>query len=190
MSSALCSVARFTFVPARTTGSTSATGVSAPLLPTCIVMSRTRVSARFFFFIDAPTTEIYTLSLHDALPISISRFRACWATHFPAGCDVTPSTWTRRVATSITNSTYSRLSNTVPTVKKSIASTSWRNTSSSASLAAELLASSASHRTTGRTTDRAVAEPCTDHGDQVTTLTNSQLSTHNRFPTPTGCAIG
>src|SRR5688572_31071476 len=24
----------------------------------------------FFFFSDAPTTEIYTLSLHDALPIS------------------------------------------------------------------------------------------------------------------------
>src|SRR5690349_22854689 len=25
---------------------------------------------RFFFFTDTPTTEIYTLSLHDALPIS------------------------------------------------------------------------------------------------------------------------
>src|SRR6266511_4373414 len=131
-----------------------------------------------------------TRNLPRSSPISISRFRACWATHFPAGCDVTPSTWTRRLATSITNSTYSRLSNTVTTVNKSIDSTSWRNTSSSASLAAELLASSASHRTTSRTTDRSVAEPCTDHGDQVTTLTNSQLSTHNRFPAPTGCAIG
>src|SRR6266568_3975199 len=29
-----------------------------------------------------------------------------------------PSTWTRRVATSITNSTYSRLSNTVSTVQE------------------------------------------------------------------------
>src|SRR5689334_24680962 len=27
----------------------------------------------FFFFNDTPTTEIYTLSLHDALPISYSR---------------------------------------------------------------------------------------------------------------------
>src|SRR5476649_2969561 len=27
----------------------------------------------FFFFNDTATTEIYTLSLHDALPISISR---------------------------------------------------------------------------------------------------------------------
>src|SRR5258705_9435531 len=30
----------------------------------------------FFFFNDTATTEIYTLSLHDALPISCS---ACWA---------------------------------------------------------------------------------------------------------------
>src|SRR2546426_2594354 len=29
----------------------------------------------FFFFNDTATTEIYTLSLHDALPISPSRFR-------------------------------------------------------------------------------------------------------------------
>src|SRR5206468_12177188 len=27
-------------------------------------------SIHFFFFTDSPTTEIYTLSLHDALPIS------------------------------------------------------------------------------------------------------------------------
>src|SRR5436309_8382906 len=29
----------------------------------------------FFFFNDTPTTEIYTLSLHDALPISAERQR-------------------------------------------------------------------------------------------------------------------
>src|SRR5438094_8477334 len=28
-------------------------------------------SSSFFFFTDTPTTEIYTLSLHDALPISL-----------------------------------------------------------------------------------------------------------------------
>src|SRR5947209_13947034 len=28
----------------------------------------------FFFFNDTPTTEIYTLSLHDALPISMTEF--------------------------------------------------------------------------------------------------------------------
>src|SRR3712207_6920894 len=30
---------------------------------------------RFFFFNDTATTEIYTLSLHDALPISVRRAR-------------------------------------------------------------------------------------------------------------------
>src|SRR5215204_7538163 len=38
----------------------------------------------FFFFNDTATTEIYTLSLHDALPILASRGWAaaatCWAT--------------------------------------------------------------------------------------------------------------
>src|ERR1039457_7680224 len=32
----------------------------------------------FFFFNDTATTEIYTLSLHDALPIS-NRYRSRWA---------------------------------------------------------------------------------------------------------------
>src|SRR5258708_39794377 len=31
----------------------------------------------FFFFNDTATTEIYTLSLHDALPIYFRRRRAC-----------------------------------------------------------------------------------------------------------------
>jgi hypothetical protein len=47
-----------------------------------------------------------------------SRLRACWVTHAAAGCAVTPSTWTRRVPTSSTNSTYSRCRNTVSTVKQ------------------------------------------------------------------------
>src|SRR5476649_3027099 len=32
----------------------------------------------FFFFNDTATTEIYTLSLHDALPISFSTWRRAW----------------------------------------------------------------------------------------------------------------
>src|SRR5438067_6595434 len=36
----------------------------------------------FFFFNDTATTEIYTLSLHDALPISLSRWRNRWAAGF------------------------------------------------------------------------------------------------------------
>src|SRR5688572_31535452 len=36
-------------------------------------VSRTAMSCSFFFFNDTATTEIYTLSLHDALPIWIAR---------------------------------------------------------------------------------------------------------------------
>src|SRR3712207_8086151 len=39
-------------------------------------MIRRRVVHVLFFFNDTATTEIYTLSLHDALPISASRSRA------------------------------------------------------------------------------------------------------------------
>src|SRR5581483_12267225 len=39
----------------------------------------------FFFFNVSATTEIYTLSLHDALPISPTRTRAA------SGCDELPS---------------------------------------------------------------------------------------------------
>src|SRR5436309_7917046 len=35
----------------------------------------TESSSLFFFFNDTPTTEIYTLSLHDALPISTAGTR-------------------------------------------------------------------------------------------------------------------
>src|SRR5437870_7111130 len=42
----------------------------------------------FFFFYNTPTTEIYTLSLHDALPISVS-----------AGTCAPADTGTRRLAT-------------------------------------------------------------------------------------------
>src|SRR6202521_4805554 len=37
--------------------------------------SHLRISYAFFFFNDTATTEIYTLSLHDALPISNARER-------------------------------------------------------------------------------------------------------------------
>src|SRR5260221_2744119 len=37
-------------------------------------MLRTLCYCFFFFFNDTATTEIYTLSLHDALPISFSSF--------------------------------------------------------------------------------------------------------------------
>ena len=36
----------------------------------------------FFFFNDTATTEIYTLSLHDALPISLRQLPAFYTAHF------------------------------------------------------------------------------------------------------------
>src|SRR5258706_10002789 len=39
----------------------------------------------FFFFNDTATTEIYTLSLHDALPISPRIFHVNWFRQNPAG---------------------------------------------------------------------------------------------------------
>src|SRR5256885_17257601 len=39
----------------------------------------------FFFFNDTATTEIYTLSLHDALPIAHDRKAACRAAAAAAG---------------------------------------------------------------------------------------------------------
>src|SRR5258705_8441185 len=48
----------------------------------------------FFFFNDTATTEIYTLSLHDALPIcSISRPRARPACPSPTAAARMPSRW-------------------------------------------------------------------------------------------------
>src|SRR5260221_316832 len=37
----------------------------------------------FFFFNDTATTEIYTLSLHDALPISMEVARPMWKSSLP-----------------------------------------------------------------------------------------------------------
>src|SRR2546425_9506033 len=44
--------------------------ISAPPRPLIIYIALSLLSFFFFFFNDTATTEIYTLSLHDALPIS------------------------------------------------------------------------------------------------------------------------
>jgi hypothetical protein len=43
---------------------------------------------------------------------------ACWVTQAPSGLTVTPARWTRRVSSSMKNSTYSRRSQMVSTVKQ------------------------------------------------------------------------
>src|SRR5437773_8988316 len=45
-----------------------------------------RHASSFFFFTDPPTPEIYTLSLHDALPISISSSTGPTSTRRPCVC--------------------------------------------------------------------------------------------------------
>src|SRR5258706_16140598 len=64
----------------------------------------------FFFFNDTATTEIYTLSLHDALPISASKTRCLvsslmlalstlFKTKDTVVCDTPASSATRRLVT-------------------------------------------------------------------------------------------
>ena len=53
---------------------------------------------------------------------AMARFRPCWATQDPCGLRVTPATWTRRVASSMKNSTSTRRRRIVSTQKKSQAS--------------------------------------------------------------------
>src|SRR2546430_10105997 len=46
----------------------------------------------FFFFNDTATTEIYTLSLHDALPISLPQLKSAWAKTWSSSAITTNAT--------------------------------------------------------------------------------------------------
>src|SRR3712207_9268950 len=61
---------------------------------------------RFFFFNDTATTEIYTLSLHDALPISPASHASCSAgsSHAPVARIDNPRGPVRRITPRITSS--------------------------------------------------------------------------------------
>src|SRR2546422_1344773 len=61
----------------------------------------------FFFFNDTATTEIYTLSLHDALPISISDHLLCHAQVFGQSPSAIAHTRTRHVGHGTASSTRS-----------------------------------------------------------------------------------
>src|SRR5688572_31716251 len=79
-----------------------------------------------FFFNDTATTEIYTLSLHDALPISLRRRRSRWKTRTPGAAE--PSRWCRCATFSLVpsldrkstrlNSSHSQISYAVFCLKK------------------------------------------------------------------------
>src|SRR5215204_7253354 len=76
----------------------------------------------FFFFNDTSTTEIYTLSLHDALPIPPAmRPRSSRPTHRPATSNgrTTASAWSRRDRKSTRlNSSHTVISYAVFCLKK------------------------------------------------------------------------
>src|SRR2546430_8971346 len=68
----------------------------------------------FFFFNDTATTEIYTLSLHDALPISGGCLAGCIpAAHCPRGPALRPDRKSTRL-----NSSHSQISYAVFCLKK------------------------------------------------------------------------
>src|SRR2546427_8694340 len=81
----------------------------------------------FFFFNDTATTEIYTLSLHDALPIWPAAFRACCAGVFLTVCGVRMATscalsshagWRGDRKSTRLNSSHSQISYAVFCLKK------------------------------------------------------------------------
>ena len=51
-----------------------------------------RIKQSFFFFNDTATTEIYTLSLHDALPISTASEAAYGSSNLSLGTYIGPVT--------------------------------------------------------------------------------------------------
>src|SRR2546422_1421554 len=75
----------------------------------------------FFFFNDTATTEIYTLSLHDALPISSRTSASVWRTSSSASCASDRcwrSAWRRDRKSTRLNSSHGYISYAVFCLKK------------------------------------------------------------------------
>src|SRR5258708_39616406 len=70
----------------------------------------------FFFFNDTATTEIYTLSLHDALPIFSRRLNACGRKANPSS--TFPTGWKRDRKSTRLNSSHQIISYAVFCLKK------------------------------------------------------------------------
>src|SRR2546430_6602230 len=81
-----------------------------------IVITPCVPSAPFFFFNDTATTEIYTLSLHDALPISSGFYQPDEHLH-PADCRAGRDELQDRKSTRL-NSSHSQISYAVFCLKK------------------------------------------------------------------------
>src|SRR2546430_12980543 len=70
----------------------------------------------FFFFNDTATTEIYTLSLHDALPISLVGVGACFTSRYNGKLRIVFATRDRK--STRLNSSHSQISYAVFCLKK------------------------------------------------------------------------
>src|SRR6266699_5246768 len=85
------------------------------IVPEIKNLSVTRLFSTSFFFNDTATTEIYTLSLHDALPICLSGGSGCPSRGWGSGC--TRSSSQDRKSTRL-NSSHVRISYAVFCLKK------------------------------------------------------------------------
>src|SRR2546422_8560446 len=72
----------------------------------------------FFFFNDTATTEIYTLSLHDALPISPDSSRTAALCRPGASCSPACGSWQRDRKSTRLNSSHGYISYAVFCLKK------------------------------------------------------------------------
>src|ERR1041385_9406954 len=79
----------------------------------------------FFFFNDTATTEIYTLSLHDALPISLA---AAMRSHWPSNDKRMTNIQTDRKSTRL-NSSHGYISDAVFCLKKTQESAGFKSCS-------------------------------------------------------------
>src|SRR2546430_15139432 len=90
------------------------------------ILRSLRRAVFFFFFNDTATTEIYTLSLHDALPISrlprtlasIPRPSVCWSSDGAARTERTASRFAQDRKSTRLNSSHSQISYAVFCLKK------------------------------------------------------------------------
>src|SRR5205814_8279099 len=85
-----------------------------------VFVLHSRYSFSFFFFNDTATTEIYTLSLHDALPISAAPSQRDWRPAFPPACPASSgsSRWERDRKSTRLNSSHLGISYAVFCLKK------------------------------------------------------------------------
>src|SRR5256885_12045179 len=89
----------------------------------CLVITFPLLCFFFFFFNDTATTEIYTLSLHDALPISLPANRQImvgtdYAANIAAGLRVLESKWNQDRKSTRLNSSHLVISYAVFCLKK------------------------------------------------------------------------